>query len=413
MTVQPGSPQADPYTPSPSDQQEWLTRVDEVAKVLGRDVTSRDRTGTSPAEQIRLLKDSGLVTLLGPAEHGGGGQSWTTANLVTRRLARTDASVAQILGYHYLWTSMPQLWGTPAQRDRFEEQATREAWLWAAAVNPRDRDVVVADDGPSVRFNGHKSFSTGARVSDYLILEGVLLDDAGQTTDRRCFAAVTSTTDGIAFGDDWDNVGMRLTESGSVTLTGVTAPWQDVLGYVDGVQQVPPQAALTTLIHQLLFVNLYLGIAQGALAAAGEYTRSRTRPWLNAVSVDSATADPYILSGYGRFGSDVMAAEALTDRAVAALQTLHDHPDTITDDTRGDLAVQVFAAKCHVSRVALEVTNGVFELMGARATAASEGFDRFWRDVRTHTLHDPLAYKLREVGDYVLNGRYPEPGWYS
>jgi alkylation response protein AidB-like acyl-CoA dehydrogenase len=48
--------------------------------------------------------------------------------------------------------------------------------------------------------------------------------------------------------------------------------------------------------------------------------------------------------------------------------------------------------------------------MGARATAAQYGFDRFWCNVRTHTLHDPLAYKAREVGNFQVNGLItPDP----
>jgi alkylation response protein AidB-like acyl-CoA dehydrogenase len=55
----------------------------------------------------------------------------------------------------------------------------------------------------------------------------------------------------------------------------------------------------------------------------------------------------------------------------------------------------------------------MFEVMGARATAAKYAFDRYWRNVRTHTLHDPVVYKMREVGDFVLNDLIPEPGAYS
>lgn len=53
-----------------------------------------------------------------------------------------------------------------------------------------------------------------------------------------------------------------------------------------------------------------------------------------------------------------------------------------------------------------------FEVTGARSTATSEGLDRFWRNIRTHTLHDPVAYKRREVGRWVLEGELPEPTWY-
>jgi alkylation response protein AidB-like acyl-CoA dehydrogenase len=58
--------------------------------------------------------------------------------------------------------------------------------------------------------------------------------------------------------------------------------------------------------------------------------------------------------------------------------------------------------------VALDVTSRLFEIQGSRATTAAYGFDRHWRNVRTHTVHDPVAYKAREVGDWALNRRGPE-----
>ena len=54
--------------------------------------------------------------------------------------------------------------------------------------------------------------------------------------------------------------------------------------------------------------------------------------------------------------------------------------------------------------VALDVTNTIFEVTGARATNNTVGLDRFWRNVRTHTLHDPVDYKKVEVGANYLLG---------
>ena len=69
--------------------------------------------------------------------------------------------------------------------------------------------------------------------------------------------------------------------------------------------------------------------------------------------------------------------------------------------------------KVAAGRCALDVTGRMFEVMGARATSARYRFDRFWRNARTLTLHDPLDCKLREVGDWALNRRYPTPGFYA
>jgi hypothetical protein len=33
--------------------------------------------------------------------------------------------------------------------------------------------------------------------------------------------------------------------------------------------------------------------------------------------------------------------------------------------------------------------------------------------VRTHTLHDPVLYKAREIGEYFLSKRAPEFTFYS
>ena len=48
-----------------------------------------------------------------------------------------------------------------------------------------------------------------------------------------------------------------------------------------------------------------------------------------------------------------------------------------------------------------------------RSTKAALALDRFWRNLRTQTLHDPVDYKLHELGDWALNGTLPEPSFYS
>lgn len=77
------------------------------------------------------------------------------------------------------------------------------------------------------------------------------------------------------------------------------------------------------------------------------------------------------------------------------------------------MAEWVASVKVVATDTGLRVTQGVFELTGARSSAKKVGLDRFWRDVRTHTLHDPVAYKEAELGRFVLTGEGPEPTWYT
>ncbi|HRK84755.1 MAG TPA: SfnB family sulfur acquisition oxidoreductase, partial [Alcaligenes faecalis] len=48
-----------------------------------------------------------------------------------------------------------------------------------------------------------------------------------------------------------------------------------------------------------------------------------------------------------------------------------------------------------------------FELAGTSATQAQHGLDRYWRNARVHTLHDPVRWKYHAIGNYALNGVRP------
>lgn len=169
---------------------------------------------------------------------------------------------------------------------------------------------------------------------------------------------------------------------------------------------------------QLVFSNFYLGIAIGALEFASKYTTNGTRPWpFGGDNKESATDEFYILERYGNFFAHLRATEALADRAGEQLSELYirhgANRSALAAEERGEVAEWIASVKVVTTDVGLRVTSGVFEVTGARATALKVGLDRFWRDIRTHTLHDPVAYKNRELGRFVLLREYPAPTWYT
>ncbi|GGP74986.1 acyl-CoA dehydrogenase family protein [Saccharothrix coeruleofusca] len=397
------------WTTAPTTSDEWVARAREVAALLATDALARDRAGATPHAEVRLLKDSGLVTLLGPVEHGGGGQDWTTAYRVIREVAAGDGSIGQLIGYHYLWFWAARLVATPQQVVAVEERATRERWFFGGAVNPRDDDLVITDEGDEIVFTGRKSFSTGGKVSDVTVLEGVL-----EGSDKHIFAIVPSRQDAIVFNDDWDNLGQRLTESGSVEVNGVRVPWTQAAGYVDKEFRPRTYNTLNVPLIQLVFTNFYLGIAKGALTTATAYTRDRTRPWpYGGDNKESAAEEFHVLETYGDLQAKLWAAEALAERAAQLIERINAHPDEVTARERGEAAVVIAAAKQRAVDTGLEIGTRIFEVTGARASANSVGLDIFWRNIRTHSLHDPIAYKRAEVGRYALLGQVPEPTWYT
>ncbi|GAA2083592.1 monooxygenase [Aeromicrobium halocynthiae] len=391
------------WSQRPTTPEGWVARAHEAAASIAEGAAERDQTHRTPHAEVQTIKDAGLATLLGPIEHGGGGQEWPTAYKVVRAVGAADGSIGQLLGDHYTWCWLPRMVGTAEQIERIERDAALGNWFFGCALNPRDADVVGHDQGDRVVLNGQKSFCTGIKVSDHAVLEGVL--DSGD----HVIGVVPTDQPGIVYHDNWDNMGQRLTDSGGVTIRDVEVPWEDALGFTDKTFEPSTYMTMNIPIGQLLFANLWLGVANGALNAAIEYTQGK-RGW---GGYDRTVDEPRVQDTIGGLAAKIWAAEAFADQVALEALPLHRDRLAVTPQMRGEHKVRTAAVKAMADEVALDVTARIFEVTGARSTSNHFGFDRFWRNVRTHTLHHPVAYQRREVGVFRLSGEIPEPGRYS
>lgn len=382
-----------------SNKTDWQAVARDVFARLRETAVAREHAAAPPLAEITLLRNAGLLTLLNPRETGGGGARFRDAFRVVRTIARADTSIAQILSYHYLLSHSAFWRSEPEQQKLLVQQSVEHKWFWGGASNPRDMLPLLTIDGDGFRLNGHKTFASNASLADRITVRAAF-------GDAVSLLAIPGTSSGIVHGNDWDAFGQRLTESGSIDFRNVRIEREHIIGPFPprSNDTVPPLTTLVVPIHQLLFVNFYLGTAEGALQEANDYVRSQAKPWQTSAA-ERASEDPYILELYGSLYSDLRASVALAEAAADDIEEAIQNGPTLTPDERTSAAASVYAAKVNSSRVALEVTSRIFDLTGARSTSARYAFDRFWRNVRTHTLHDPVAYKAREVGNFALNGR--------
>ncbi|MEW1957410.1 acyl-CoA dehydrogenase family protein [Kineococcus sp. NPDC059986] len=372
-----------------------------VANHLGLDALERDRANAEPFTEAELLRKAGLPAVLLPTSIGGAGLPWSVALDVVKEIARTDGSIAQLLAYHYV-NAHNLVWvADDAGRQRWGVPTAEQQWLWGDSVNPVDPDLQLRPD-PEVDggwiLSGTKNFSTGASVGDVTVVGG-LTDDG-----RDLLVVVPRETPGFVKGGDWDNLGQRLSASGSVRFEDVRIAPDAVLG---SASTSGAFGSLVTPAIQAAFGHFYLGVTRGALETAAEYTRTTSRPWLLS-DVQDAVEDPYVLATYGRLVARLRAAEALGRSVGESLSQAHARGADLTWAERGEVAEEIAALKVVSSDLAVEATSAIYEVTGARASSNRYGFDRFWRNVRTHTLHDPVQYKAREVGNHFLTGAHPE-----
>lgn len=382
----------------------------QTAKLLAAEfalsAVERDERGGTPKAERDALRHSGLLALSIPTQYGGLGARWSDTLGIVREFAKVDSSIAHVFGFHHLMLATVRLFSRPDQWQPWFEQTARKNWFWGNALNPLDTRTVVKDFGGWREFSGKKSFCSGASDSEMLIASAVDENAGG----KLLIAAIPSGRSGITLHNDWNNIGQRQTDSGSASFERVRVEESELL--LDPGPLSTPFACLRPLIAQLTFTHMFLGIAEGAFEEARNYTLTETRAWHKSSAIDVHN-DPYVLHHYGEFWVALEGVRLLVERAAALLDQAWAKGPSLSEHERGQLAIAIATAKVAATRQGLELCSRLFEVTGARSTHASLRLDRHWRNLRTQTLHDPVDYKLHELGDWALNHSLPIPTFYS
>ncbi|MFM2277946.1 MAG: hypothetical protein RLZZ444_177 [Pseudomonadota bacterium] len=368
---------------------------------LARHATQRERDNVRSTEEVEIFKRSGLVNLLIPEKFGGLGGSISTALKVLVQIARGDASIGALLGYHYTNSGVGRLFDIEGDAEALDSLSARNRWFWGNVSQPSSRGVIATPDGAGFRLDGTKYWNTGPSLADVTTV-------LAHRNDVKELAYVWVPTDraGLTFRDDWDHLGLRRAETVTIDFKAVEIKPEEMFKSSYGpVTSFPP---LYATIGELYFASYYLGSLYGALDTALAYTRQHTRLQPGS-GLERATDDPYILHAYGEFWTQAEAATAYFDKIALEVQDGYERRRSITAQERAVLGVKANSVRSLVTKIGLEITPRIFEVTGARATSNAIGLDRFWRDIRTHTLHDNQHYKLKSIGDYVLNGTAHEP----
>nr|WP_151812060.1 acyl-CoA dehydrogenase family protein [Acinetobacter bereziniae] len=376
----------------------------ELAKQFAQTAAERDKAGGNPKFERDLIRKSGLLSLAIPQQYGGQGADWKTIFQTVQTIAQVDSSLAHVYAFHHLLISTVQLFAQPEQYQQWFEQTAQQHLFWGNTLNPLDKRTTVQKVSENeFIFHGDKSFCSGSIDSDILLCSGF------NAADQLLIAVIPTQREGVSFLGDWNNMGQRQTDSG-------TSHFEQVKVYKDELLLNPgplstPYSSLRPLIAQLIFVHLFLGVAEGAFEVARQSIQTQ-KAWSKSLA-EQAIHDPYIQKHFAEFYVQLQSVRLLTEQAVEALQAAWNIGENLTTEQRGQVSIAIATAKIAATNSSLFVTQNIFQVLGARATTAQLNLDRFWRNVRTQTLHDPIDYKYQEVGEWVLTGKVPDPSFYS
>jgi alkylation response protein AidB-like acyl-CoA dehydrogenase len=380
---------------------EWA----ELLAGIAAGAKDRDLNDENPFDQVSALKRAGFGTLRLPVELGGAGYTVPQLFSAVVDVARADPIVAHIFRTHFWFTE---------ERLRTPRDAVAQRWLskvtdgkiFGNAFSEKGSLAVgslvfntrlLPDPAAGFRLTGEKYYSTGTLFSDYLT--------ATATTDHDSVAVVIVAADrtGVRLIDDWDGFGQRRTGTGTTIFKDVAVSSEEVLS--DSPYDADPAPTVQYASLQLYIHAVVAGILAAVVDDGVTLLRSRDRSFSHAPT-EKPTDDPLLQRQLGVLASTAyIARAAVIDAAGAiALATASDSGDGPDPELAADAQLKVAKVKVHLDDVAPEAATRLLELGSASAASRQRNLDRHWRNIRTITLHNPVAYKARVIGQNLLHG---------
>lgn len=369
-------------------------RVADAIRPLALD---RSRESELPRIQLDLLSESGVTAIAVPRDLGGIGASIETIVETVRIISEADGGIGQILQLHNVMIAGILSSPDEAQRRFFapkilDGERFGNALAEIGGKNKLDTKTALTPRPAGGYFlNGRKFYSTGCYLADWISV-GVLTKDGG-----RGSVIVPRDAAGLTVLDDWRAIGQRNTMSSTVIFENVVVP-----AYAAPRPRKPLRTGLTRA--QILHAAIDTGIARGALDAAVAYLRDHARAWIES-GEDRITDEPHVIKQVGEFAAAVHAAEIVLRHAARTFD--RQLADPASDALQTEAILAVAHARVQSDKASLLVGAQLFDLLGASAVQEKYNLDRFWRNARAHTTHDPIRWRLHAIGNHALNDATP------
>lgn len=374
---------------------------------IAQGAAEREQQRILPDEPIRWLKEAGFGTLRIPREKGGWGASLPQLSALLIELAQADSNLPQALRAHFAFVEDQLNQPDSAGRDRWfrrflDGELVGSGWTEIGAVKLGEVNTRVTPTEGGWRLDGEKFYSTGALYADWIDVFARRSDTASDV-----IALVSTQQTGVVREDDWDGFGQRLTGSGTTRFTGARVETEHVY---DFAQRFRYQTAFYQ--HVLLATLAGIGLAVERDAAQGVKHRSRMYSHGNAAVPRD---DAQVLQVVGQISSWAWATRAAVLQAAESLQqayVAHVSDDEALIARRNQLAeVEAAQAQVIASDWIPRAATELFNALGASDTRTRLALDRHWRNARTVASHNPVIYKARNIGNWLVNGEAPTFIW--
>lgn len=381
------------------DLPEELAQLQKSVRKLAQDkVKPRareiDETGEYPQDVFEAFRDAGLLGLVLPEEHGGGGAGILGLTIAIEEVAKYSNTAALMLLLTRLPTGPVLIAGNDDQKARYlpgiADGSQRSAFglsepgAGSDVVGMRTKAVPDPDVEGGWVLTGTKCWMSGVAQADWYTVFAKTGDvSSRQHSDITCFI-VERQWDGVSVGTLDRKMGVRGVDTGELVLDGVHVPPENVVGGVGGFRL----AMLGLNSMRPIVAARGIGLAEGALMYAVEYAEQREMFGTREADMQGIQWE------IAKLATEIEAARLLTYRAA-----------WLADQGKFDREWVPFLsmAKYYATELAVRASGMAVQLLGAAGYMKDHPTELWYRDARQLTIVEGTTQvQLGLIGKSVL-----------
>ncbi len=366
-----------------TEEQQMLK--DTVARIAKEQIApgaeKRDEEAKFPWDMVEVLRENALFGADFPEKYGGSEMGLFSLCLIIEEIAKVCASTSIILLVHELGTMPIMIAGNDEQKDKyFPKLATGEHLVAFGLTEPNAGSDVsglktkAIKDGDHYVINGTKTFISHADVSEVICI-AARTDTSVPATKGTGIFIVEKGTPGLSIGKHENKLGIRASSTVEIILEDVRVPAANILGQ-EGLGF--PIIMKTLDLTRIPVAMQAVGIAQGALEYAIQYTKERVqfgKPIFSFQGLQWMMAD---------MTTQVEAARQLTYKAASLFEELPKNLDRLPKETiRYSAMAKLFAAE-----TAMKVTTDAVQLLGGYGYVKEYPVERMMRDAKITQIYE-------------------------
>lgn len=403
-----------PYPKLPAAEQETLKSIRaSLAHLLApheTDFRTWDAQGEFPPAFIEELKRFGLFSLIIPEVYGGMGLSTTAYSRTLQEIARYDGSVSVTVGEHSsIGMRGLLLFGTPAQKEKYLPRLATGEMIAAFCLTEPSSGSDAASIKTHARrteggwlLNGGKLWITNGGIASFF----TVFAKTGAEAERGHISAFIVTRDmkGVSSGTHEDKLGIRASNTTTVTFENVFVPDDHLLG----------EEGKGFKVAMRILNSGRTGLAGGCVGAMKKMIGLSTAYAKERVQFGKPIAEfGLIKQKIGQMVVDAYAAESVVNMVNHFIDSGHE-----------DYAVEAAIGKVFASEVTWRAVDEALQIAGGNGYMRDYPYERALRDCRINrifegtneilrlfialTAMNEVASQLKELGE-SLRGLFDNP----